>query len=205
MEEHFMKKFVLCTILVFTFILLSGCGRKNIKLKTDDVDVNTVVIKKDGTVQAATVEEFNKDYYNLDELKDFITKEINKFNSSVGSDTAITMDSLEMDEEDAVLILTYQNLDTYAAFNEVEAVTLGVDALQGENVELPDVFVKEDDGAYVKQDVALKNGKYKLVMIKDNIDLMVEGKIKYYANCILVNSYTIQTAPEGASVIVYKP
>jgi hypothetical protein len=82
---------------------------------------------------------------------------------------------------------------------------LGVDALQGEKVELPDVFVKEDDGAYVKQDLALKNGKYKLVMIKDNIDLMVEGKIKYYANCILVNSYTIQTAPDGASVIVYKP
>lgn len=200
-----MKKFVLCTILAFTFILLAGCTRKDIKLKTDNVDVNTVVINKDGTVQAATVEEFNKEYYSLDELSNFITKQIDKYNNSVGSETAITIDSLEEDGKDVVLILTYQNLDTYADFNKVEAVAMGVDELQGQDLELPDVFVKEDDGAYVKQDVALKNGKYKVVMIKDNVDLMVEGTIKYYANCVLVNSYTIQTAPEDASVIVYKP
>ncbi len=200
-----MKKFVLCTILAFTLILLAGCKRKDIKLKTEDVGVNTVVIKKDGTVQAAMVEEFNKDYYSLDELNDFVTKQIDKFNNSVGSETAITIDSLEMNKEDAVLILTYQDLDTYAAFNKVKAVTMEVDALQGANLKLPDVFVKEDNGAYVKQDAALNNGKYKIVMIQDNVDLMVEGTIKYYANCILVNSYTIQTTPEGESVIVYKP
>lgn len=200
-----MKRFVLCTILAFTFILLAGCKRKEIKLKTEDVSVNTVVVKKDGTVQAAMVEEFNKDYYSLDELNDFITKAINNFNNSVGSETAITIDSLEKNKEDAVLILTYQDLDTYAAFNKVEAVTMEVDALQGANLKLPDVFVKEDDGAYVKQDVALNNGKYKIVMIQDNVDLMVEGTIKYYANCILVNSHTIQTTPEDVSVIVYKP
>lgn len=200
-----MKKFVLCTILAFTLILLAGCKRKDIKLKTEDVGVNTVVLKKDGTVQAAMVEEFNKDYYSLDELNDFVTKQIDKFNNSVGSETAITIDSLEMNKEDAVLILTYQDLDTYAAFNKVKAVTMEVDALQGANLKLPDVFVKEDNGAYVKQDAALNNGKYKIVMIQDNVDLMVEGTIKYYTNCILVNSYTIQTTPEGESVIVYKP
>lgn len=199
-----MKKIVLYTILAFTFILMVGCKSKNIKLKTNDIGVNTVVIKKDGTVKAATVEDFNKDYYSLDELNNFITKEINKFKSSVGSEVAITIDSLEMNGEDAVLILTYQDLDTYAAFNKVEAVTMGVDALQGKNLELPDVYVKED-GAYVNKDEALNNGKYKIVMIKDNVDLMVEGTIKYYANCILVNSHTIQTTPEAASVIVYKP
>ncbi len=123
----------------------------------------------------------------------------------MGSETAITIDSLEMNKEDAVLILTYQDLDTYAAFNKVKAVTMEVDALQGANLKLPDVFVKEDNGAYVKQDAALNNGKYKIVMIQDNVDLMVEGTIKYYTNCILVNSYTIQTTPEGESVIVYKP
>jgi hypothetical protein len=200
-----MKKAVLYTILVISFILLAGCKRKNIKLNTKDAEANTVVIKKDGTVQAATVEEFSKEYYSLDALSNFITKEINKFNKTVGSETAITIDSLEMNGKTAVLILTYQNLDTYAAFNEVEAVTVGVDALSSSKLELPDVFVKEDGGAYVKQEEALKNEKYKVVMINDNVNLMVEGSIKYYANCILVNSYTIQTAPEDASVIIYKP
>ncbi len=200
-----MKKAVLYTILVISFILLAGCKRKNIKLNTKDAEANTVVIKKDGTVQAATVEEFSKEYYSLDALSNFITKEINKFNKTVGSETAITIDSLEMNGKTAVLILTYQNLDTYAAFNEVEAVTVGVDALSSSKLELPDVFVKEDGGAYVKQEEALKNEKYKVVMINDNVNLMVEGSIKYYANCILVNSYTIQTAPKDASVIIYKP
>jgi len=205
MEEHFMKKKVLYTILALALILLAGCKRKDIKLNTKNAEINTVVIKRDGTVQAATVEEFSKEYYSLDALNNFITKEINKFNKTLGSETAITIDSLEMNGETAVLILTYQNLDTYGAFNEVEAVMVGMDALSGSNLELPDVFVKEDNGAYVKQEEALKNEKYKVVMINDSIDLMVEGTIKYYANCILVNSHTIQTAPEGASVIVYKP
>ncbi len=200
-----MKKTVLYTILVLSFILLAGCKRKNIKLNTKDAEANTVVIKKDGTVQAATVEEFGKEYYSLDALNSFIAKEINKFNKTLGSETAITIDSLEMNGNSAVLILTYQNLDAYAAFNKVEAVTVGVDALSGSKLELPDVFVKEDGGAYVKKEEAIKNEKYKVVMINDNVNLMVEGSIKYYANCILVNSYTIQTAQEGASVIIYKP
>jgi hypothetical protein len=205
MEEHFMKKTVLYTILVLAFVLLAGCKRKDIKLNTKNAEANTVVIKKDGTVQAATVEEFNKEYYSLNELNNFITKKIDKFNKFLGSETAIAMDSLEKKGESAVLIITYQNLDTYAAFNKVEAVMVGVDGLSGSKIELPDVFVKEDNGSYVKQEEALKNEKYKVVMIKDNVDLKVEGTIKYYANCILVNSYTIQTAPEDASVIVYKP
>jgi len=200
-----MKKMILCTILIFSFALLAGCTRKKIKLSSEEVKVNTIVLKEDGTVQAATVEEFNKDYYSVEELNNFITREINEFNQSVGTENAITMDSLEKQDNNVVLILTYQNLDTYAAFNKVEAVSMGTKALQSKDIELPDVFVKEDNGAYVTQDVALKNEAYQVVMINENIDFMVEGTIKYYANCILVDSHMVQTAADGTSFIVYKP
>ncbi|MDF2610504.1 MAG: hypothetical protein K0R92_1978 [Lachnospiraceae bacterium] len=201
-----MKKITLYTILVLAIIMLAGCKKKNIVLTTDDVKVSTVAVKNDGTVQAATVEEFTKNYYNLTELDNFIGKEINNYNEKTGKES-IKKVSLETKDNSAILILNYASIEDYASFNSVEAVHVPVTQITAisADLDLPEVYTSASDGSYVNADTAFKNAKYKIVIFNEALDLQVEGDIKYYSNGVLVDDYVIQTGAEGTSFIIYKP
>jgi hypothetical protein len=201
-----MKKVTLYTILVLMVVMLAGCKKKNIVLTAEDVNVSTVVVKNDGTVQAATVEDFTKSYYNIAELDDFIMKQINNYNGETGKES-IKKVALESKDTNAILILNYASINDYANFNNVGAIHVSVTDIGNlsSDVDLPEVFTSASDGSFVNADTAYKNAKYKVVILNESIDLQVEGEIKYYSNAVIVDDYIAQTAEEGASFIIYKP
>ena len=90
-----MKKALLSTIILLSFIVLVGCKKKEFLLTSDDVSANTLLMKRDGSLLVATIEDFSKEYYNLSELNDFVTGEINAYNKKVGSDE-ISIEELEI-------------------------------------------------------------------------------------------------------------
>lgn len=199
-----MKKITLCTILTIFLILLVGCKKADIVIKVEDVHTNTILMNDDGTVQAATVEEFNKDYYNLTELNTFITEQINSYNSTNGED-AIKISTLELNGDNAILILDYTSIQHYAAFNEVEAYYSTIANIKNDQIALPDVFVSAADGAYTSDEVALKNDNYQILILNENTDVLVDGSIKYYSNAVLINKSKLQTASEGVAYVIFKP
>lgn len=198
-----MKKYILVSILSLMAIFLFGCSQEK-AINVEEVKVNTVLFKNDGTIQAATVETFDKDYYNSAELETFITDRINEYNSTDTAE-AITLGSLKVDNGNAILLLNYANLNAYNAFNETNVVfTTAAAAKAGEGT-LPEVFVSASDGAYVAPDVALKNDKYKVIVLNDNTELVVDGKIKYFTNGKLISKSKFQASGEKESVVIYKP
>ncbi len=199
-----MKKLTLCAILVICFSMLAGCKREEIVIKVEDVQTNTVLVKNDRTVQAATVEAFDKQYYNLSELNNFIIEQMNKYNSEVGEE-AITLNSLEQKDGNAVLILNYTSLEHYQQFNKVETTLASMTSAQNGEITIPDVFISAKDGSYISKDVALKNSKYNVLVLNENTDVIVDGSIKYYTNAVLVSSSKLQTGTEGETIVIYKP
>lgn len=199
-----MKKVSLCTILVLCFVMLAGCKKKEIVINVDNVEANTVLVKNDSTVQAATVEAFDKSYYNLSELKDFITEEMNEYNTEAGAE-AITLNALEQKGESAVLILNYATIQDYTAFNQVETTLETVASVQSGVVVIPDTFISAADGSVVTQDVILKNDKYRVLITNEGKDVVVDGSIKYYTSGVLVSESKLQTSAEEETVIIYKP
>jgi len=192
--------------------MLAGCKREEIVIKVEDVQTNTLSVSNNGTVQAATVEKFDKNYYSLSELNNFISENIKEYNSEVGVQTGaetkegpITLNTLEQKEDNAVLILKYATIDHYAAFNKVEATLSTMESVQNGKVVTPDVFISASDGSFVSKDIALKNDKYKVLIVNENTDVVVDGTIKYYTNAVLVSSSKLQTDAEGETVIIYKP
>lgn len=201
-----MKKVTLYIIMILCLAMLFGCKRKVPVLTIDDVQANTVLVKNDGTVQAATVEEFGEKYYDLSELNDFIIKQMDAYNRKAEVD-AITLgtESLVLKDGNAVLVLNYANLEHYSKFNEVEANFLTMDAALSGEGELPEAYISAEDGSFVSKEIALKNEKYKVLVINENTDVIVDGTIKYYTNAVLVSKSKLQTAAEGETVVIYKP
>jgi len=194
MEEIIiMKKFLLYAILALCLVLSAGCKKKDRVITAEEVKNNTVL-----------VEVFDKNYYNLDELINFVTNQINKYNQENGSDSII-MDSLTLNEGNAVMILSYAGLAHYNAFNKVEtAFTTTADA-KSSKLELPEVYLSAKDGAYASPDVALKNGKYKVLVFNEKTNVMIDGTIKFFTNGKMNGKSNFETGSEEQSVIIYKP
>lgn len=202
--EDSMKKITFCTILAFCFILLAGCNKKNKEIIIDDVKTNTLLVKNDGTVQAAFVEAFDQDYYNLTELNDYVSQEINKYNSEAGVD-AVALGSLEIKDKNVVLLLNYTGLDHYSNFNQIDMVMMNLTDFPNSEVILPDTFYSAKNKEVVTKDTVMENEKCKVLIVNEGINVLVDGKVKYYSNGQLLDSSELQAASEGQTIIIYKP
>lgn len=209
-----MKKSILVMVFCCVAIFLLGCNTQN-TINIEETKSNTIFIKNDGTIQAATVETFDKDYYSSEELEAFITENMNDYNEANNktanneeqseSNPAISLESLKVDKGYAVLVLNYASIEDYNAFNEKSMVFTTLSDVNGKEITLPDVYVSASDGAYVAPEVVLKNEKYKVIIVNDQTDLIIDGKIKYFTNGKLINKSRFEAGGEKESVIIYKP
>ncbi len=199
-----MKKWFLCTILLLLILGTAGCRKEEKFLTADDISTNTLLAKSNGVLQVATVEEFDKTYYKLSELKDFISKEIDKYNKAAGEDK-ITLDDVQLNSGKAIMLLTYSGMDQYAGFNDVTAAYFngGVTDMP---LDLPSTLVSVKNGTLASTQEIIQSDKYKILVMNEPYDIIVDGTIKYYSeNATYVDNNKLQGAAEGMTIVVFKP
>ena len=199
-----MKKTAFCMLLFLLILNAVGCRREEKYITADEVSVNTMLAKSNGVLQIATVEDFDKGYYNLSELEEFIAGEINKYNKKAG-DNKIVIDDVQQHGQKAVMLLSYSGMDQYTAFNEVSAAYFngGVTDI---TLNLPATLVSVKDGSLASTEEVLKDTKYKILVINEPYNVIVDGKVKYYSEGVQqLDGSTVESASEGMTVIVFKP
>lgn len=199
-----MKKIILYTTLIFAFIMLAGCSKEEIFLTSDDVVSNTLLLKRDGTIYVAIVEDFDKGYYNLAELNEFISSEVEAYNQKVGS-KEVTIEELNIKNSKAVMILGYTKLEHYSAFNNIPAAYFSADT-QNVALELPTQYIDTKSNKAVDRAAAMKSDKNKVLVLYEPYEIIVEGDIKFYSdNVTYVENNKARSKSEDVAVVVYKP
>lgn len=155
--------------------LLTGCG-------TDLAgDTSVVYVGKNGTITTMDVEQFDENYYNAEELTDFINEEVSAYTQEHGS-SSVKMEELTVDAGTARLQMKYKTAEDYSAFNGIELYQGKViDALAAGYVfdgDFARVAEGEVVGAASKQDI-YQEQDLKVVVIRANTDVQVEGEICY--------------------------
>lgn len=199
---NIMKKVILCSIIILSLIGLAGCSNKEIKLDAGEIKVNTMLVKSNGQLQVAFVEEFNKPSYNLEDLETYVTSQINSYNKKNGNELIQLM---ELDTKDgrAVILMSFAGMEQYSTFHDFYGAYFTVNAIN-DNITLPDNFVNYKDGKLVSKDIILKNGNDKVVVVDQAMDIVIEGDIKYYSeNAVLEDKNEIKSAAEGLTFIVF--
>ncbi|MGN6711148.1 hypothetical protein [Anaerocolumna jejuensis] len=198
-----MKKLYFSAALLLCLVILAGCS-KNKEIDTKNIQKDTFLIKKDSSIEAGTVESFDKGYYDVKELDKYITNKLNRYNTAAGAET-VTKKSLELKNSKAVLVLTYKALADFNGFNKTDIKLLTTAAAMSGDTEIPQSFTAVKKHKTVTADKALENSKYNVLIVKENLDVLLQGTIKYYSGGTLVNKHNIQTADTGSTFIVYKP
>ncbi len=199
-----MKKLALCMTMLLLLFGLAGCNKEAEALTADNVTANTILAKANGVLQVATVEDFDKSYYNLEELKSYVTKAISDYNTKAGGNKVV-LDEIRLKGGKAIMIATYSGMDQYCAFNQVTAAYFngGVGEL---SLDLPSTVVTEKDGSLASTREVIQNNKYKVLIMYEPYHIQVDGKIVYYSeNAKLVDKNELESADEGMTIVVFKP
>lgn len=199
-----MKKLVCSALLLLAILVTAGCSKKNYEIKTDEITTDTILAKPNGTLQVATVEDFDKPYYKLGELQEFIAEEVKAFNKKVGTE-AITIDDVQVRDGKAIMLLSYSGMEPYASFNEVTAAYFngGVTDIP---LTLPATLISTKNDSYANTNEVLANTKLKVLIMNEPYDILVQGDIKYYSdNAELLEDNKVRGAAEGFTVVAYKP
>lgn len=204
-KRYTMRKSMMTGVLFLMVLLCSACGNKN--LQADSVEENTLLIKQDGSVQAAILEEFDREYYDIDEAKVFIEDAIEEYNKAKGKE-CVTFNDLKkspFDDDKVCLIVTYKDMDTYDDVTGAKIRHLTIDEAVEEGI-IPQELISLKEGNVTDGNaVAEENTQYKVIALSSKFHVMVEGKIKYYTNAAVLNNAAVQTAGKRKkAVIIYK-
>ncbi len=74
----------------------------------DTIEAPTILVEKKGRITLWQVGEFSRDDYILSELQTFAQEETARFNLSRGVDGAVTLESVEMQEDSSLAVVKYQ-------------------------------------------------------------------------------------------------
>lgn len=199
-----MKKMVLLTAILMLILGLAGCSKEEKSIDADEVSTNTLLAKSNGELQVATVEDFDKSYYSLNELEEFVAQEINTYNQKAGAEK-IKIDDVLQHGSQAIMILTYSGMDQYANFNKVAAAYFngGIGEVP---LDLPTTLISADNGSLASTQEIIQNDKFKILVLNEPYDVIVDGDVKYYSeNSMLLDDNKVQSAAEGGmTVIVFR-
>ena len=162
-------------VMSFTMLGLVGCGKET-------VGVSTVLIDKNGKVSNVLYEEFDKDYYSLDELKNMVDEEIAGYNSEYET-PRITLTDAQLIEEDSYVKLTmdYESASDYSYFNQVDLFygTVQEARAAGYSVSLNLV---DDKGEKMDPSVVDQNPDRHIIITSNKTTIKTPYNIQYMSN-----------------------
>ncbi len=186
-----MKKFISISLAILVIAgLLTGCG------KSLEADRDTVYIQKKGNVVSAAIADFDKDYYDEEELKNYIDERVADYQEEHGKNT-VSIDEFSVEDGVARLFIKYSGCEDYQNFNEVTLFSGTIPQALAEGYSFEEDFTEIEDGeaaGSVKKD-AVADLDAKVIILSEKVDVKVDGTIRYVSS-----KYTTMKAKDTVSI-----
>lgn len=157
-------------------MLLGACGAKL------DVQENTIALQRNGKILEAAVESFDQSYYDQEELNTYVQNVVDDYTAEHGKKSVSVTDS-KVEEKKAYLTLQYENAETFSDFTGIECFNGSIVEAQSAGYDFDLDFYPVTDGKAdtktVKGSTLLDDDDLKVLIVKENSDLIVPGKIAY--------------------------
>ena len=191
----------LCVIAVAVIGAVAFFVCKMLGVFDKQTEVSTLTLTDDGKVICEEVTTFDESFYDKGELKKFIKSEIDKYNQKAGSGK-VKLDTLKVSGKTAYAKTIYASCEDYQAFTGID-VYAGTVKKAKKSYDFQDAFVTVKEGVKGTQAETLditSQGKLKVLIVKENINVIVPGEIIYVSDgaTTMVDKNTVSIAqPDG--------
>jgi len=194
---------LLNALLLLGMLTFAACSSREKSLNADEITVNTILAKANGVLQVAIVEDFDKPYYNVDELKAFVTKEIEAYSKKAG-DGKVKLDEVKQKGNKVIMLMTYSGMDQYTAFNKVTAAYFN-SGIENLKLALPATLKNTSNESVTATKEVIQTAGYKVLVLNEPYEIVVEGKVKYISeNAKLLENDKVSSAAGQMTVVVFK-
>lgn len=177
--------------------LLTGCSRLGFKPTQTAVEV-----KNDGSIKSTIMDTLDKDYYDVAELEAEIDSAITTYNSTAGGE-GVQKDSLENEDGNLTVKLTFNSGNDYAAFNELDFYVGDIEGAYNGGYRFEAVFdiIEEglNTGTSLTSDQLLQGLNYEVVVLSEEMEVKVPGEILYVSDNVEVTGKTTAKVSFGAA------
>ena len=193
------KRLCACLAIVLALVSLTACG------SSLEVSRNTIYVQKKGNIiGASVVDNFSKDYYDAEELENYVKERVDAYAAEHGSKSA-KVDKFSVEENVAKLYIKYAGYEDYAALNGVTLFAGTVPQAMAAGYDFEEEFLAVEDGKLGRaadKDEVTSGSEYKVVILSEKVDVKVDGSILYasadYTSLAASDTVSV-TLPEDAS------
>lgn len=174
---NFSKTAVL--LLAISIMTITACSMKN--------EESTVSILKDGRIDSQIIENFEKPYYDQDELQQRILQEAASYNRMAG-EGAISVEKVDADNGIVRVKMTYAKASDYAAFNNGVFFVGSIEEAREAGYDLNKVLSSTKDSLVtvgMSDMLAMTDVQILITDMKEPVTL--NGKAAYISNNVTVN------------------
>ncbi len=185
-----MKKIGLIVGIILLASMVTGCT--NI---SKDATENTFIINKDGSITDVSVEDYTESSFSIDDLERFVTDAVSDYNQKKGEDT-ISLESYTEENKIVKLIMNYNSIEDYNAFNGTE---FSIEKVSDSKLTGDFVDAKGTDTT-----VGDIDGTYNVLTIDVDTEVYIKT-MKYYNNVLTLNEdNTVSIMDNNIGYIIYK-
>lgn len=200
-----MKKRVIMLTALALAGLLVGCTAP--KKEEADFKATTVMVHNDNTISAVIIEDFSKDYYDINELKKMVEEETAEINAICGADS-VTCDVKSEGNGMVRLTLNCSSCDSYNRFQDEDLFVGTYEEALAAGYDLDVNLVNMSDSSKVTTAMSIDNvSKYKVVVASENANhIRCDKKIRYASEeTTLVDEYEVNAYDNiDRTVILFK-
>lgn len=180
--------------------VLAGCESKQAEFTKSGIEVF-----EDDTINAMIIENFTADYYQMEELTQFVAEDVASYNTEMGS-TAVTVGESSMENGTIRLNLTFQNFDAYNGYMPEEVFIGNLQGAYDRGYDFERTLnTAGKDGQVIAREDLMNMGNSKVVVVTGDICVRCPSKILYYSTGMtLLDSNTVSADTEGNYFIIYK-
>lgn len=201
--------------ILVTALLLGGCGKNEASNSAETVQAGktssaVIELQKDGSVVETITEDFAKDYYNEENLKNMLLSEVADYNN--GSESGnLSVERFENKDGKLMVQLKYPSADAYTDYNTNQyndstifcgTVAEAYDAGYSFDISMTDSKGEETIG----REELLGMGENRMLITKVPVRVKLPGKIMYAGENIIVeskNQAIMQTDENGEALGTY--
>ena len=166
------RKVAALAVMSFTILGMTACGKET-------AGVSSVSIDKDGKVTSVLYEEFDKDYYSLDELTNMAEDEISRYNAEYETPRITLSDAHILEDESVVeLTMNFESASDYSYYNQVDMFYGTVGEAREAGYEL-NLNLVDDKGDKIDPSLIDQNPDRHIIITSDKTNIKTPYGISY--------------------------
>ena len=193
-----MRKIISFCLLMCSILLFSGC-------LGGVPEENTISVDKRGRITSTIVEEFDKDFYDADELESEIDEELSEYNKNFAADH-VRKETFKVEDGVATLQLVFDESGYYADYTGLALFAGTLSEAEEEGYDLSGNFVEPNENA-ADLEVLNSDGSAHVLVLEEAVQVRVPGNILAVCpedNVTVTGNREASVAEPELSYIIYK-